>query len=200
MFIISKQTPSESDEIIRVFYCNDLTTIRQWVKNYIEQDILSYNYCPNEENIKYVTYELNDGENSFQLLKKYKRVYKGYVYNSSERTTDIIYNISILEFDDNYNQCDLNASNMLNDIQNEINNRVLKQLDKDALLQVLKTIENRVYSKSSWNRTEFTGVISDTLKSFKKELYSSVAKRMRRYGKRNTLQKVPEEQFDTNQS
>jgi preprotein translocase subunit SecD len=197
MFIISKQTPSESDEIIRVFYCNDITTIRNWVKNYIEQDITSYSYSPNEENTKYVTYELNDGENSFQLLKKYKRVYKGYVYNSSERTTEIIYSISILEYNDTKDQCDLNASNMLNNIQNEINNRVLKQLDKDALLQVLTTIENRVHSKPLWNRTEFTGVVTDTLKYFKKELYSSVAKRMRRYGKRNTLNKVPEEPSET---
>jgi hypothetical protein len=189
MFIIYKQTPSQADEIIRMFYCNDLTVVRQWVKDYINQDITSYTYSPNEENIKYVTYELNDAENNFQLLKKYKRIYKGYVYNSSERITDIVYKISILEFDNTVDQTDLNASNMLNDIQSEINNRVIKQLDKESLVQIITKIQNEINTRQIWNRTEFTGIITDTLKHFKKELYSSVAKRMRRYGKRNSIYK-----------
>jgi hypothetical protein len=78
---------------------------------------------------------------------------------------------------------------MWKNINQEVNNRVLKQLDKDTLLQVLYKIQQRIETKPNWNKTEFTGLISETLKNFRKELYSSVAKRMKRFGKRKSLYK-----------
>ena len=197
MFIILKQTNESSscnqivsnDEVVNVFYCKDATLVRNWVRDYIEKDISSYSYAPNTKDTKHVTYELNDGEHNYQLLKKYKRIHPGYVYNSSERITEIIYSITILEFDSNKIVSNLEAPQMWRNINNEVNNRVLKQLDKDSLLQVVNTIRETVDQKDSWSKTEFTALIGETLSNFKKELYSTISKRLKRFGKRQSLYK-----------
>ena len=70
MFIIIKQNihfPSENDEVLNIFYTSDLIHVRDWIKEYINQDIISYSYSPIEQDLKYLTYELNDGEHNFQL-------------------------------------------------------------------------------------------------------------------------------------
>lgn len=189
MFIILKQSPSENDEILNVFYCDELTLIRNWVKDYINNDIVSYRYIPVQKYTKYVSYELNDGDNHFQLLRKYKRIHPGYVYNSSELITEVIYTITILEFDSNKPVRNLESSEMWRNINSEINNRVLKQLDKDSLFQVFCTVQEKISKKRDWNRTEFIGVLSETLRNFRKELYSSIAKRLKRFGRRQSLYK-----------
>lgn len=188
MFIVIRQAPLESDQILNIFYSNDITPIRNWVKEYINEDIESYRYTPNKQHIKNVFYELNDGYTCLQLLKRYKQIYKGYVYNSSEKLTDLIYSINILEYTPNHIN-NLETSDMWKNINQEVNNRVLKQLDKDTLLQVLYKIQQRIETKPNWNKTEFIGLISETLKNFRKELYSSVAKRMKRFGKKKSLYK-----------
>lgn len=189
MFIILKQSPLENDEILNVFYCDDLTIIRNWVKDCISDDIVSYRYAPVQKYIKYVTYELNDGDNNFELLKKYKRINPGYVYNSSELITEVVYTITILEFDSNKPVRNLESSEMWKNINSEVNNRVLKQLDKDSLLQVFCNIQEKISKKRDWNRTEFIGVLSETLRNFRKDLYSSIAKRLKRFGRRQSLYK-----------
>jgi hypothetical protein len=188
MFIVIRQAPLETDQILNIFYSNDITPIRNWVKEYINEDIESYRYTPNQKNIKNVFYELNDGYTSLQLLKRYKIVYKGYVYNSSEKLTDTIYSINILEYNSNYVNY-LETSDMWKNINQEINNRVLKQLDKDTLIQILHKIQQRIETKSHWNKTEFVGLFTEILKNFRKDLYSSVAKRMKRFGKRKSIYK-----------
>jgi hypothetical protein len=121
MYIILRQAPSEIDKILNIFYSSDITPIRNWVKEYINEEIESYKYAPNNSNIKNVFYELNDGEFCFQLLKHYKKINKGYVYNSSEKMTDIIYSISILEFDSNHCK-HLETSDMWRNVNQEVNN------------------------------------------------------------------------------
>lgn len=192
MFIILKQSNqsfSESDEVLNVFYCKDLTVIRNWIKEYINQDIESYKYAPIEEDIKYLTYEINDGERNFELLKKYKRINRGYIYNSSERITDILYSISILEFNSETNVSNLEATNIWRGVNNEINNRVLKQLEKDTLLQILNSIQDKIHTKNNWNKTEFISLVSDTLREFKRDLYNTISKRVKRFNKRHSIYK-----------
>ena len=71
------------------------------------------------------------------------------------------------------------------DINNEINNRVLKRLDKNSLYQIIIELESKIRTKSTWNRTEYVGLVSEIIKNFKKSLYSTIAKRMKRFGKAN---------------
>ena len=116
-----------------------------------------------------------------KLIKKFKQINRGYIYNSSEKIAEIVYKISILEFENN--QPTLKENNKWSDINNEINNRVLKRLDKSSLYQIMTQLESKIGTKSTWNRTEYVALVSDTIQNFKKNLYSSIAKRMRRFGK-----------------
>jgi|LakMenEpi03Aug12_release.lakeMendotaPanAssembly.Ray.scaffolds.fasta_scaffold00606_36 hypothetical protein len=192
MFIIVKHNnhfPSENDEVLNIFYTVDLTHIRDWIKEYINQDIISYSYSPIEEDLKYLTYELNDGEHNFQLLKKYKRISRGYIYNSSERITDVLYSISILEFDSEKKTTPLQGSHMWKSVNVEINNRILKSLDKDSILTIFNVVQDKIHSKNNWNKTEFISVVSDTLKEYKGAVYKSISKRLKRFNKRKNSYK-----------
>jgi hypothetical protein len=193
MYIILKQSSreGENDEILNMFYCSNQTIIRNWIKECIRNDIIT-----RKENDKCqdVTYEINDAETNFQLIKLYKKISKGYIYNSSEKLSEIIYKISILEFDNNLKtfteDFDKRQGAALNnekwsDINNEINNRVLKQLDQNSLYQIMIELESKIRTKSTWNRTEYVGLVSETIQKFKKSLYSTIAKRMKRFGKAN---------------
>lgn len=195
MYIILKQSSreGENDKILNMFYGSNQTIIRNWIKDYIRNDIIT-----RKENDKCqdVTYEINDAETNFQLIKLYKKISKGYIYNSTAKLSEIIYKISILEFDNNLKtfteDFDKGQGTALNnekwaDINNEINNRVLKQLDQNSLYQIIMEIESKIRTKSTWNRTEYVGLVSETIQKFKKSLYSTIAKRMKRFGKANHL-------------
>ena len=184
MHIILKQSSieGENDEILNMFYCSNQTIIRNWIKEFIRNDIITRKENDKQINDKInLTYEINDAETNFQLIKLYKKISKGYIYNSSEKLSEIIYKISVLEFD----ECSTPALNneKWSDINNEINNRVLKQLDQDSLYQIIIELESKIRTKSTWNRTEYVSLVSETIQKFKKSLYSTVAKRMKRFGK-----------------
>jgi hypothetical protein len=191
MFVILKKT-IEKDEILNIFYGQDelLKSIREWIKEYIEQDIKNrkLNETPEEiKKFKEIIYEINDGHHSFELIKKTKATKKGYIYNVSERVANVLYSINILECNSN-KIIFLENSEHFNNINKEINNRVLKHLDKESLFQVLQKIQSGIYTKKQWNSTEYTGLVSETIKTFKKDMYSSIAKKMKRFGKKNFTQ------------
>lgn len=198
MYIILKQYEiPEQQEILNVFNCYDLTLIRNWVREYINKDITSYNYIPITKDIKDLTYEINDADKCFQLLKRYKHINRGYIYNSSERITDIVYTIYILEFINDTSTQPL-QSIMWNNVNKEINNRVLKHLEKDSILEVFKTIQDKIETKNTWNNTEFTSLLGEIIKSFKVNLYRSISKRIRRIHKRNNIYKIQTEETISN--
>jgi hypothetical protein len=188
MYIILKKTPQTSnaqiqDEILNVFYGNDETLIQHWVKQYIEHDIMSLKMKPLTQDIKTVSYEFIDDSEGYKLITRFKKINKGYIYNSSERSEEILYTIHILEYIDNVNQQQLQSSKLWQSINNEINNRVLKQLDKESLYQIFIKLQTKINSKTHWNSTEYINLLSEIIKSFKKELYSSITKKMSRFGK-----------------
>lgn len=188
MFVILKKT-IEKDEILNIFYGQDelLVSIRKWIKEYIEEDIKNKKLNDTTEEykkFKEIIYEINDGHQSFELIQKTKATKKGYIYNVSERVTNVIYSINILECNSN-KIIFLENSENFNNINKEINNRVLKHLDKESLFQVLQKIQTGIHTKKQWNSTEYTGLVSETIKTFKKDMYSSIAKKMKRFGKKN---------------
>ena len=187
MHIILKKI-NEKDEVLNVFYGNDTTVINNWIKDYINDDIESLKIIPLNKDIRAVSYETIENQNKIELIRKVKKVNKGYIYNSSERLTETIYTITTLEYDGinkfNNEQYTLKDNSKWADINNEINNRVLKQLDKESLHQILNKIQGSIKLKSNWNYTEYTSLVSEILKTFKKDVYSSLAKRLKRFGKK----------------
>lgn len=189
MHIILKQSSEGENEILNMFYCPNQILVRNWVKEWIANDIAKRTEieqnCETKKqtDVKSITYEINDGDTNFQLIRKYKKLYKGYIYNSSEKLAQVIYKIYILDFDENVSVPAFVNDEKWADINNEINNRVLKRLDKNSLYQIIIELESKMKIKSSWNRTEYVGLVSETIQNFKKALYSSIAKRMHRFGK-----------------
>lgn len=187
MHIILKKI-NEKHEVLNVFYGNDNTVINNWIKDYINDDIESLKIIPLNKDIRAVSYETIEDQNKIELIRQFKKVNKGYIYNSSERLTETIYTITTLEYDGinkfNNEQYTLKDNSKWADINNEINNRVLKQLDKESLYQILNKIQTSIKVKSNWNYTEYTSLVSEILKTFKKDVYSSLAKRLKRFGKK----------------
>jgi hypothetical protein len=212
MFIVLKKDEDGTEQVLNIFYGEDqhLISISSWIKEYIKEDIeVKKNETPltktsldgkvSEENRKYkeINYEIVDEKSFFKLIKKTKAIKKGYIYNSSERVSRDLYSIRILECNSN-KIIFLENSDHFNNINKEINNRVLKTLDKESLYQVLQKIQIGIYTKKQWNSSEYNGLVSETLKTFKKDMYSSIAKKMKRFGKKNIGQ-VPDNFSNRNQ-
>jgi hypothetical protein len=183
MHIILKKIKEQTD-ILNVFYGNDTTLINNWIKEYINDDIEKFKLEPLNKDVRSISYEIIENQTNFELIKQIKRINKGYVYNSSERLTENVYTITVIEYTNTIDNCNLKENTKWADINNEINNRVLKQLDKESLYQVLTKIQTSIKVKSNWNYTEYTSLVSEILKTFKKDLYSSIAKRLKRFGKK----------------
>jgi hypothetical protein len=75
----------------------------------------------------------------------------------------------------------------------EINNRILKSLDKDSILTIFNVIQDKIHTKNNWNKTEFISVVSDTLREYKGAMYKSISKRLKRFNKRkNSYKQLPD--------
>lgn len=202
MFIVLKKDQDGTEKALNIFYGQDehLISIGNWIKEYIREDLeIRKGGQTSEENKKFkeINYEIVDENNLFKLVKKTKAIKKGYIYNSSERVSTDLYSIRILECNSN-KIIFLENSEHFNNINREINNRVLKTLDKESLYQVLQKIQTGIYTKKEWNSTEYNGLVSEIIKSFKKDMYSSIAKKMKRFGKKNNSQ-IPDDFTNRNQ-
>jgi predicted DNA binding protein len=190
MYIIIK-TVDNKDQVLNILYGTDSTPVSAWVLEYLEQQVQSLKLTPISENIKNISYNVKniDGFN-FELIKNYKKVNRGYVYNSSEKLNETLQKIKILQYNETHIES-LNSvqfgTDLWANLNEEINNRVIKQLDKDTMFQVFQKIQNTIKRKRNWTNIEFTALVVDIVRDFKKELYSSIAKKMKRFGKKQNL-------------
>lgn len=185
MFIILQKIPGISDKVLNVIYGEEDAYAKKWISEYLISQIDSLAMCPAFTCQKYVSYVVESKEcGDMALVKKYKKVHKGYIYNTSKLVSEELMKIAILEFDgDNIL---FQVEKCLDyEITNEINKRVIKQLDKESLCQVFSRVHNRVETKKHWNSYEFTGLVSEVIKNFKKELYSSIVKKLKRFGNKS---------------
>jgi hypothetical protein len=194
MYIVLKKT-DEVDEILNILFGENEEEVQTWINTYMSEQIEDLKMCPLEDGIKNLDYVTNANydRNQFELIKKYKKVHKGYVYNSSEKLTKVLCTIKYIQYDGNCNVSFVHKKSVLKrDLNNEINSRVMRQLDKDSLYQVMTNIQQKTLIKKSWDSFEFTNMVSETIRSFKKELYSSIAKKMKRFGqyKKEVIPKI----------
>jgi nucleoid DNA-binding protein len=187
MHIILRSDKKEQ-RVINIIYGDNIYITKAWILEYLNDEKESLSMCPNLEDIKYSTYKIEEhAYNIWKLNKIYKKINKGYIYNTSEKLQEDVFTIQMLEFNENTESqslANIQINNTWRDLNNEINNRVLKQLDKESLYQVITKIQEKVQVKSVWNRNEYTALISETIKDFKKELYSNIVKKLKRFGKK----------------
>jgi hypothetical protein len=191
MYIILKKQNGNVDEIINMFYGdeNNETTINNWIKSYLDKDIETLNaniQSDTNVNRKQISYSIEETQNTNTIIKHYKKIKTGYIYNSSERLNEIVYTLTVLEYDCNKSLSSGITNNLWLNINDEVNNRVLKQLDKESLYQIFIKLQTAIRSKEKWNNHEYVNLLSEIIKNFKKDLYSSIAKRLKRFGKKQS--------------
>ncbi|NDC95278.1 hypothetical protein EB118_12540 [bacterium] len=165
--------------VCNVFYGHNLSVVQNWVNDYLVEYSNGLKTTPVQKYEKEVEYYVTDN----CVYKRYKTLNKGYVYNNYTTHKDNLLSLTILPFDGHIDFVPENNS-LLSNINEEINNRVLKQLDKESLLQILQKVNKLTKSKAKFTSTEYTGIIMEVIRDFKKELYSSIAKKLKRFGKK----------------
>lgn len=177
MFIILEKDPQQNTQnVLGLIYGDDYNLASQWTIDYISNDIKSRLYCPFEKYVKTIEYITNHNQNSFELIKRVTRVKRGYVYNTNEKESSLVYKIQILEFNNEITQT--STSHLYQNLNMQINKRVLQTLDAKSLIQVIDTLGEIIATREP----EYTNILTDILKTFKKDFYSSIAKRLKRYG------------------
>lgn len=169
MFIVLKKQSGNSDEVLNMFYGETETGVAIFIKEYINEDIEKLKLQPNLSTEKYVEYEIENNKNITNLIKSYKKIHKGYIYNSSERIKETLYTLEVLEYDCNKSlPTNIPSNNLWLNLNDEINNRVLKQLDKESLYQIFVKIQAAIKTKQDWNKVEYINLINEVIKNFKK--------------------------------
>ncbi len=195
MFIVIRQDGREQ-RVLNVLYGEHDVVVKQWVSQYLLAEMESLLMCPNLPDTKQVSYVIEDVDDVSRLIKNYKKVNRGYVYNSSEKLSEEVFSVKVLQYDGLAQVCESVSQLYTNIAQEylspawitafnaEVNKRVIKQLDAAALRQVFRGIDEKMSTKEAWNRTEYTSMVSEVLINFKKELYSGIAKKLKRFEKK----------------
>lgn len=84
--------------VINVVYGKDKEISEDWVYNYLMKQIETMESLLLKNTLGYKIEDI--GNNEYILLKEYKDVIKGYLYNSYEKKTETLLKISILEYTD----------------------------------------------------------------------------------------------------
>lgn len=178
--VISKEQSKE--KVLNILYTDDSSDIRKYIMDYLKEKTNSLLMTPIENGIKKLEYSIEEKDERYTLIKSYKKVLPGYVYNTSTKIREIIIEIRSISYDGGveYNPKAYDA--LYTEINGEINKRVLKQLDQESLYQIITKIQENINIKNEWTKKEYTSMTNEIIKNFKKELYSSIAKKLKRYG------------------
>ena len=187
--IIKKDLLTNSEEVINILYGINDNYIESWINAYFNQEIECLKMAPITEGIRHnsVDYFVEIEDNVYYLVKKYKQVLKGYIYNTSEKISEKILSIRFLDYD-NVDTLLTQVQNqpLWNGINNEINNRVMKRLDQDSLCRINMNFEAAIKTKPTWTSTELVMLQHEITKNYKKDLYSSIVKKMKRVEKKRS--------------
>lgn len=200
--IIKKDLLSNTEEVVNVFYGENDTYIENWINAYFDQEIDGLKMSPCEGDIKpdSLDYFVEIKDNIYYLIKKYKMVLKGYIYNSSEKVSQTLFSIRCLY----YNNIDsllnkVQSQPLWNGINSEVTHRVMRQVDKDTLYQINMKFEGAIKTRENWSSTELVMLQNEITRTHKKELYSSIVKKMKKFEKKqNKKAKSPPQNLQTN--
>ena len=175
--IIKTDLILNTQEVINILYGeNDIYT-QDWIEDYIK-------------NIGDFTFEQE--QNVYFIIKSQSVTSKGYIYNTSKITKKRVFSIQYLNFD-NTNFSSIPQNNKLrnntlwNNINNEINHTVMKRIDHDSLYKINLKFDTLIKTKPVWNTTELIMVQNEITRNYKKDLYSSIVKKMKRFEKNKSM-------------
>jgi Mg/Co/Ni transporter MgtE len=180
MFIILKNDfVNKKKSIENIIYGNDSD---KHVNNYLNEYLNDLSDDNKDESIVYFI-----DENAIKMKKTINN--KGYLYNSTKFEITNVIELESIEYNPRFVDTTPKIDNktLWENLNTEINNRVLKSMDKDSLYQIYVSLDNNLRLKHKWTRNDFINILNELLKNFKKELYSSVTKKLNRYKTRKTV-------------
>ena len=169
---------SSSSKIINIFYGENDTYVNNWIKEYIQD------YTNTHSNNPTIEITQDNNHDKYTVYHTVKKIVPGYIFNTHTTNIEELFSIQILDYDETQfiNTISSENSMLWKDINQIVNNKVLKQLDQDSLYQVFLKMGASIHTKLSWTATELIQLQNQILKDFKKDLYSSVVKKLKRFG------------------
>ena len=107
MFIIIVEQ-KEIKNVATIVYGKDINKAREWVYNYLIKRIEDMENISMKNTLGYKIIE-NDNMNKYTIIKEYKEIDKGYIYNSYIKKLEPVLSTSILE----YNETSINKRKFL---------------------------------------------------------------------------------------
>jgi hypothetical protein len=191
MKVLVKIDSFNVETILNIIY-NDLDD--KWTTEYLDLEIEKIKKTDNDCE---VFYEICD--NNYTLIKKDTVINKGYLYNTNTSNYTVLFTIKELNFDfdtiKNFNK-NIQENNpytkMFIDINNEINRRLIKELDKDSLFNLIIDYNNILQTKNDWTKDDLILLQNNIVKKQDLSMYSILLKKMKKYKKKqNRKNKSP---------
>ena len=185
MFIILKNDLiNNKKSIVNILYGNESDSdvcVKRYLNEYLE-DLNDSNKDDSNKDDS-IVYFIDDN-----FIKSKKTINnKGYIYNTVKFDFKTVIEIESIEYNPILLETTKKKDNKVlwENLNTEINHRVLKNMDKESLYQTFISLDNNLKLKHKWTRNDFINILNELLKNFRKELYSSVAKKLNRYKTRN---------------
>jgi hypothetical protein len=181
---------SNTQSILNIFHIDDDDYIEKWINEYIQEEIKSKNTC------KEISYEIQSNFTEFSLIQKHKIINKGYIYNSNTHNYTKLFTININTFIENITdtcvslQKNLPYTKLYNDINEEINKRITKELNQETLLLLQSEYNKKIQTKNTWTQKELILLQNTIIKKHEIQLFNNISKQLRknnRKQKRNTF-------------
>jgi hypothetical protein len=178
MFIVLEVKYRGIDKIISPPFDN-IQKASEWMENHITTLKTEMESCLEEKDT--ATFNILSTDNEMMLIKNEKMTHHGYLYNTYEQKQETILTLKIVQHNPEFIE-NAKFTDLFMNINEEIQNRFLKNMDKDSLQQLLSQINKVVYAKETWTNKDYLKSFNEILQNFKKEPYSSIAKKLQRFG------------------
>jgi hypothetical protein len=189
--IIKQDLISNTETILNIFYGENDAYIENWINLYFDQEIEKLNMTNLNIKSDSLDYFVEIKDTKYYLVKKYKLILKGYIYNSAEKVSEKLFSIRCLSYDNiNPLLSTVESQSLWNGINSEITHRIMKQVNKDTLYQINMTFEAAVKTKETWNSTELVMLQNEVTRTHKKKLYNSIVKKMKKFEKKQTTKSM----------
>lgn len=176
MYIIL-QNDLNDETIINIIHGYNISIVDEWIKKYLKN-----NYSDN--------YFIEYKDDIYYLMENTKVNKKGYLYNTTNEISKKILSVRIIEFDNNSTDVLYNTStNLLEDIDIEIIKRIMKIVDHESLFQMNMKFLTEIKTKKMWSTFELILLQNEITNNFKKKLYSSIAKKTKKFETHSFLAK-----------
>ena len=182
MYTIIKNEIKSQDEILNIIYGDNENYVKTWIEIYFDMIIEKKEVLLPDE--KYFV-EIENG--IYYLVKKDKNIIKGYIYNTPQHITEKIFSIKYLKFTGSQetgllqslsDKIKLNElDGLYPEITNNINHKVLNQIDRESLYEIYCAFEGAIRTKDIWNISELIILQNKVTRELKKDLYSTVLKK-----------------------